>query len=472
MTSFSPVKPPNQPNRVSTPAPTHTLLPLRKQKQDNENISLKSIKESDGDKTKDDKIQHTKLKAFKAPKEKKKKKEKVTLEKVKEFSNENLRNVKWVEHNKETGEIKLHVGHDKLEKHTDEMKTKDNYEILTADKIKPGTNKETTFTKSDKGAQADHGPTTNEASKTKEEKQIVNEIIKIQEDAVSVTNNKKNVFEKTVHTKSNAIVCEAVERDGGISLEYKDTKSAPFVPNIDLKPKQNLDAKSVELRITSPLPKDVYQKELERVRMNRKRKRKAQRRNPDVLPHDSNPGDTATMSYLGSNVISRNKHKLASDSVKKTADLSSTENLSEFGSESRLSMTSDLSSIGKSNELLPDGVIFTDSNLTGDVDLFSLDSLEERNTRFFTDKKNSMILADISHQNDIPSGSSTSDRYTKQKLLYSKYERRPYSESVLRLAGRPPLPPETSPNVARPVSEKVRRAQAYSRYFTSDMDLY
>ena len=83
-----------------------------------------------------------------------------------------------------------------------------------------------------------------------------------------------------------------------------------------------------------------------------------------------------------------------------------------------------------------------------------------------------MILGDLSHTNEIPSGSSTSDINTKQKLLYSKYERRPYSESVLRLAGRPPLPPDTSSNVNRPVSEKVRRAQAYSRYFTPDLDLY
>ena len=83
-------------------------------------------------------------------------------------------------------------------------------------------------------------------------------------------------------------------------------------------------------------------------------------------------------------------------------------------------------------------------------------------------------LADLSHTSEIPSGSSTSDINTKQKLLYSKYERRPYSESVLRLAGRPPLPPDTSlhVNVNRPVSEKVRRAQACSRYFTPDMDLY
>ena len=77
----------------------------------------------------------------------------------------------------------------------------------------------------------------------------------------------------------------------------------------------------------------------------------------------------------------------------------------------------------------------------------------------------------FSSSNDIPTGSSSSDIHTKQKLLNSKYERRPYSESVLRLAGRPPLPPDTSLIVARPVSEKVRRAQAYSIFFTPDMDL-
>lgn len=479
---MSPVRTSNQSNRASTPAPTSTLLPLRKKKQDKDNISLQSIKERAEEKTKDEKIEHTKLKTFKAPREKKKKKEKVKREKVKEFSNENLRNVKWVEHNKESGEVKLHVGQNKAEKHAQEINSNEIWAYQIADKATSAANKEATFTKTDnKKVNDEQGPTTNETDindqvqpikdtiKSKKEKQLVNEIIKSKEDVVS---NKKDMFEKAKEYRSSGIVCEAVEKDGGISLEYKDTKHAPFISNVGLKPKQNADAKPVEPRITSPLPKDLYQKELERVRMNRKRKRKVQRRNPDNTPRVPKPGDTEAMGYLGSNVIFKNKQQHVTDSVMKSVDLSSTENLSEFGSESRLSTTSDLSSMDKANDLLPDGVLFSDKTLTRDVDLYSLDSVEEKNNRFFTDKKNSMILADFSSPNDIPTGSSSSDIHTKQKLLYSKYERRPYSESVLRLAGRPPLPPDLSSNVTRPVSEKVRRAQAYSRYFTPDMDLY
>ena len=434
------------------------------------------------DKIKNEKIKHTKLKTFKAPK--KKKKEKVTREKVKEFSNEILRDVKWVEHNKETGEVKLHVGHSEGKKHTEEMISNDNWAYQTADKIPHVANKEGTFTKSDnKKPHDEQGPTTSDTDiidqgqpirgilKSKEEKQIVNENIKHQEDMARGINDKNNAIEKKADNKRSGIVCEAVEKDGGISLEYKDTRNAPLIPNTDRNPRESADVIPVEPRVTSPLPKDLYQKELERVRMNRKRKRKVQRRNPDNTPRVPKPGDTEGMGYLGSNVIFKNKQQHVTDSVMKSGDLSSTENLSEFGSESRLSTTSDLSSMDKANDLLPDGVLYSDETLTRDVDLYSLDSVEERNDRFFTDKRNSMLLADLSSPNGIPTGSSSSDIHTKQKLLYSKYERRPYSESVLRLAGRPPLPPDTSLNVARPVSEKVRRAQAYSRYFTPDMDL-
>ena len=380
--------------------------------------------------------------------------------------------------------MKVHVGLNKGEKDTEKVKSSDNWAYQIPNKITSTASKEATFTKHDhKKINEEQGPTTNgmdmeedvlvgQKNKSKSEKQIENEIIKHKANVTSDINIEKNTFGKVIDNKGSGIVCEAVENVGGISLKYKDTGNETKISNTDLKAKQTADANPVEARVTSPLPKDLYQKELERVRMNRKRKRKIQRRNPDNTPRVPKPGDSEAMGYLGSNVIFKNKHQHVTDSTGRPVDRSSNENLSEFGSESRLSTTSDLSSVDKSNELLPDAVLFSDKTLTGDVDLYSLDSTEDRNDRFFTDKKNSMILGDLSHTNEIPSGSSTSDMNTKQKLLYSKYERRPYSESVLRLAGRPPLPPDTSTNVNRPVSEKVRRAQAYSRYFTPDLDLY
>ena len=308
--------------------------------------------------------------------------------------------------------------------------------------------------------------------KSKQDKQKANKKIKNEDDSLKLLEEEDDFMDKTpstVQTGNKTVVCEAVETKAGISLEYKETENRDdrMIINCPSDSLSNMNA-SNEFRVTSPLPKDLYQKELERVRLNRKRKRRAQKRNPDYTPRVPKQSDTEAMAYLGSDVIFKSKLKPAHSTI--ASNLSSTENLTVFGSESRLSGTSDLSSLDKSNELLPDGVIFRDETLTGEVDLYSLDSLDDRNTRFFSEK-NSLMLGDLSHQYGIPSGPSTSDINTKQKLLYSKYERRPYSESVLRLAGRPPLPPDTSSNANRPVSEKVRRAQTYSRYFTPDLDL-
>ena len=294
-------------------------------------------------------------------------------------------------------------------------------------------------------------------------------------DKISRVRDSGDVKETNKHTDSNklndlnknsSVVCEPVETTGGISVAYrsgtKDKNMALQDINVSGSSESNLEA-SVETRVLSPLPKELYQKELEKVRMNRKRKRYP-RRNPDDTPRVPKPNDTEAMGYLGSNVIFRDKQKSSRGSTPMPFDLSSTESLR--GNDSIFSENSDMALLDKSNEFVADSVVFRDNTVERDIDIFSLDSVEEANNRFFSDKKNDLIRGDLPFQSDLQSGSSTSDVYTKQKLLYSRFERRPYLETALRLAGRPPLPPEDSKTVARPVSEKVRRAQAYSRYFT------
>lgn len=69
------------------------------------------------------------------------------------------------------------------------------------------------------------------------------------------------------------------------------------------------------------------------------------------------------------------------------------------------------------------------------------------------------------------SGTSTSEIYTKQKLLYAKFARRPKSETILDVNGKPPLPPDVELR-KRPASDTVRNTQYFSRYFSSDLDLH
>ncbi|XP_045201307.2 uncharacterized protein LOC123554930 [Mercenaria mercenaria] len=62
-------------------------------------------------------------------------------------------------------------------------------------------------------------------------------------------------------------------------------------------------------------------------------------------------------------------------------------------------------------------------------------------------------------------GPSSSELRTKEKLMYSRFARRPQSESVLRNRGKPPIPPGTQLK-KRPVSDTVRK------YFTTDLDIH
>lgn len=71
---------------------------------------------------------------------------------------------------------------------------------------------------------------------------------------------------------------------------------------------------------------------------------------------------------------------------------------------------------------------------------------------------------------EVP-GSHASNDKTKQKLLYSRFSRRPQSESVLRGLGKPPLPPGALKKF-RPASDTGRRTLNNSRYFTTDLDIH
>lgn len=68
-------------------------------------------------------------------------------------------------------------------------------------------------------------------------------------------------------------------------------------------------------------------------------------------------------------------------------------------------------------------------------------------------------------------GPSSSEISTKNKLMYSRFARRPQSESVLRKGRKPPLPPGAELKM-RPVSDTVNRSHVTSRYFTTDLDIH
>ncbi|KAL4220328.1 hypothetical protein ACF0H5_020735 [Mactra antiquata] len=72
----------------------------------------------------------------------------------------------------------------------------------------------------------------------------------------------------------------------------------------------------------------------------------------------------------------------------------------------------------------------------------------------------------------VESGPSSNDKITKQKLLYSRFARRPQSDYVARGMGKPPLPPGAVQKI-RPVSDTGQRSQFNSsRYFTTDLDIH
>ena len=73
---------------------------------------------------------------------------------------------------------------------------------------------------------------------------------------------------------------------------------------------------------------------------------------------------------------------------------------------------------------------------------------------------------------DVQNELSSSNIITKNKLIHSRRSRRPMSESVLRIAGKPPIPPSHM-QISRPHSDTVPRgARGYSRYMTVDTDLF
>ena len=460
----------------------NTLLPLRKLKQEEEQAMLKQhIIDNTYKQTEIHKV--TKLKSQKVQK-KRKQKHKHKAERVneKEAVSNNDQIVKVVDlnvNNTETGEIqKPGPGSRSLSYEELQCSNKED-EIVTliSKEAKDEANKEK---KNDEISKARDSGDVKETNKHAYSNKL-NNLNKNTSDEISRTRGSGDVKETNKHADNNklnnlnkntSVVCEPVETTEGISVAYrsgtKDKNKTLQDMNVSGSSESNLRA-SVETRVLSPLPKEMYQKELEKVRMNRKRKRYP-RRNPDDTPRVPKPNDTEAMGYLGSNVIFRDKQKSSRGSTPMPFDLSSTESLR--GNDSMFSENSDMTLLDKSNEFVVDSVVFKDNTVEKDIDIFSLDSVEEANNRFFSDKKNDLIRGDLPFQSDLQSGSSTSDVYTKQKLLYSRFERRPYSETALRLAGRPPLPPEDSKTVARPVSEKVRRAQAYSRYFTPDVDLY
>ena len=460
----------------------NTLLPLRKQKQEEEQAILKQQSiENTNKHTEMHKV--TKLKSQKVQK-KRKQKHKHKIERVneKETVSNNEKPVKVVDltiHSTENGKSHTPEPASKSKSYEEFQSSnkEDTIVTLISKQAKDEANKEK---KNDEISRARDSDDVKETNKQADSNKL-NDLNKNTSHEISRARGSGDVKETNKHADSNklnnlnrntSVVCEPVETTEGISVAYrsgtKDENKTLQDINVSGSSESNLRA-SVETRVLSPLPKELYQKELEKVRMNRKRKRYP-RRNPDDTPRVPKPNDTEAMGYLGSNVIFRDKQKSSRGSTPMPFDLSSTESLR--GNDSIFSENSDMALLDKSNEFVVDSVVFRDNTVERDIDIFSLDSVEEANNRFFSDKKNDLIRGDLPFQSDLQSGSSTSDVYTKQKLLYSRFERRPYSETALRLAGRPPLPPEDSKTVARPVSEKVRRAQAYSRYFTPDVDLY
>ena len=462
----------------------NTLLPLRKQKQEEEQAILKQqIIDNTNKHTEMHKV--TKLKSQKVQK-KRKQKHKHKIERVNETEKETANNhdeiVKIVDlnvHSTENGQIHKPEPASKS-KSCEEFQSSNKEDEIVTLVSKQAKNEANNQKKNDEISRTRDSDDVKETNKQADSNKL-NNLNKNTSDEISRARGSGDVKETNKHTDSNklnnlnnntSVVCEPVETTEGISVAYrsgtKDTNNVLQDMNVSGSSESNLRA-SVETRVLSPLPKELYQKELEKVRMNRKRKR-FPRRNPDDTPRVPKPNDTEAMGYLGSNVIFRDKQKSSRGSTPMPFDLSSTESLR--GNDSIFSENSDMTLLDKSNEFVADSVVFRDNTVERDIDIFSLDSVEEANNRFFSDKKNDLIRGDLPFQSDLQSGSSTSDVYTKQKLLYSRFERRPYSETALRLAGRPPLPPEDAKTVARPVSEKVRRAQAYSRYFTPDVDLY
>ncbi|KAH3777316.1 hypothetical protein DPMN_178756 [Dreissena polymorpha] len=78
--------------------------------------------------------------------------------------------------------------------------------------------------------------------------------------------------------------------------------------------------------------------------------------------------------------------------------------------------------------------------------------------------------AHVPNSDPVASGPTSSSLQTKQKLLYSRFARRPQSDSVLRMRGRPPLPPGNDVHL-RPTSETQRKIQTFCRNFASDLDI-
>ncbi|XP_052783361.1 uncharacterized protein LOC128219576 [Mya arenaria] len=241
----------------------------------------------------------------------------------------------------------------------------------------------------------------------------------------------------------------------------------------------------------------LYESELKRSRESRKRKRGPKRSKPDYTPR---PQEVSKIRHTGHSIELNGKSRIRRDSAKTGSTLTLDGKMSLGSNDSLYSF--DIEKFNKENDQANQTYSYVrtgttpinfkgltdddkaniidieddDFNDSGDDSWLESKPSEEKFDAFYGMKPYTVLgstnLNDSDRRrSDSPaSGPSTNALSTKQKLLYSRFNRRPYSETVLPSNNRPPLPPGKDIKI-RPASETQRKTQTFSRYFASDFDV-
>lgn len=239
-----------------------------------------------------------------------------------------------------------------------------------------------------------------------------------------------------------------------------------------------------------PVPNTLYEKELEKSRLSRKRKR-TRNKKADYTPrlkHRDKTQDTVPERLLKRTLNIRPSSGTSTWTTDSKISFGSTDSLTIIDSDMAKETKTDRYSYINSGTIPINFKQFTPGANTELVDLED-EGEDINNDSLLTDEQDQTEQLDVwfgmkpyevftsTGERDtgvvktVASGPSSSECNTKQKLMYSRFARRPQSESVLRRAAKPPLPPGSELKI-RPTSETVRRPHAFSKHFTTDLDIH
>lgn len=303
-----------------------------------------------------------------------------------------------------------------------------------------------------------------------------------------------NEREENILTFDESIDIREVKNHDITTKAPKETQEEPHVARHGDKAHTVSDIKFETTELPSdsksiPTPKNIYDKELQKERLKRKRKRD---RKPDSSKRRGHSVDRDGDVFLEGSLKQTLKNRPGSAASTWTMDskksLGSTDTLHSFDLETETDRRERYSYLDTGTT----PISFKSYVVDGNAEIIDLEDTggDPNDDSWLTDDRNESrkdekfdvwygmkpydVVTSVGRKDSgvvaAASGPSSSDTSTKHKLIYSRFARRPQSESVLGNS-RPPKPPA---NVlkTRPVSDTVRKSNQMNQYFTTDLDIH